>query len=273
MSAGPGSGAGSVTWWGHATTLVELGGERFLTDPLLRSHVGPLRWTGARPPEQLARSATAVLVSHQHRDHLDLPSLAMLPSGTPILVPESAGRLVGPHVRGDVHELAAGDEVTIGGTVVRAVVAEHDGRRGRTGGPRPALGFVLRAADGQGAAGVVYFAGDTDLHPAMSDLAADRIGLALLPVGGWGPTLGAGHLDPAGAAEALTLVRPARAVPIHWGSLRVPGAWRARPSLFTEPGRAFAAAAARVAPAVDVVVARVGEPVPVPLRGNGGAAS
>jgi L-ascorbate metabolism protein UlaG (beta-lactamase superfamily) len=265
MSVEPASSAGSqVTWWGHATTLIELAGDRFLTDPLLRDHVGPLRWTGDRPPDQLARSATAVLVSHQHRDHLDLPSLAMLPSGTPILVPEGAGQLVGRHVRGDVQELAAGDEVTVGGTLVRAVVAEHDGRRGRTGPARPALGFVLRAADGQGGASVVYFAGDTDLHPALSDLAADRIGLALLPVGGWGPTLGAGHLDPAGAARALTLVRPASAVPIHWGSLRVPGAWRTRPALFTEPGRRFAAEAARVAPAVDVVVAQIGEPVRVP---------
>jgi L-ascorbate metabolism protein UlaG (beta-lactamase superfamily) len=61
-------------------------------------------------------------------------------------------------------------------------------------------------------------AGDTGLFPAMR-LLAGRVDVALLPVGGWGPTLGRGHLDPRGAAEAVAQVHPAIAMPIHWGAL------------------------------------------------------
>ena len=248
----------SVTWWGHATTLLEIGGQRLLTDPLLRDRVGPLRWSGERPPPGLARSVSAVLVSHLHRDHCDLPSLAGLPSGVAILAPAGAARLVPSDQRSRVHEMRPGDQLTLGGVAVEAVHAEHDGRRHPVGAASPALGFVVRGR------GSVFFAGDTDLHPAMADLRHAGIGLALLPVGGWGLTLGKGHLDATRAAEALALIRPARAVPIHWGSLRVPGLWRLRPRMHTDPGSRFALHGSRTAPEVDIVVPGIGVPVGVP---------
>ncbi len=62
---------------GHATTLIRLGGTTVLTDPVLRSRIGPLRRHGARPGPEAARP-DLVLISHQHRDHLDLPSLRLL---------------------------------------------------------------------------------------------------------------------------------------------------------------------------------------------------
>ena len=65
----------------------------------------------------------------------------------------------------------------------------------------------------------VFFAGDTDLFDEMSGL-VPKLDLALLPIWGWGPTIGPGHLDPGRAAEALTLLAPRLAVPIHWGTLR-----------------------------------------------------
>jgi L-ascorbate metabolism protein UlaG (beta-lactamase superfamily) len=73
------------------------------------------------------------------------------------------------------------------------------------------VGYVLR-----GPAGSVYFAGDTDLFDEMADLAA--VDVALLPIAGWGPRLGAGHLDAARAVTATELVRPRLVVPIHWGT-------------------------------------------------------
>ncbi len=233
---------------------------RLLTDPLLRDRIGPLRWAAERPPSHLADGISGVLVSHLHRDHLDLPSLALISARTPILVPRGAGRVMRRRVRGVVEEMQVGDEVSIGAVSVRAVHAEHDGRRGPGGRPAPALGFVVSGRS------TVFFAGDTDLHAGMAELRDDDIGLALLPVGGWGPSLGAGHLDARRAAEALALVRPARAVPIHWGSLRMPVLWRTRPSLYTRPGPDFAAHAAVIAPDVDVVLAAHGERVAVPVR-------
>jgi L-ascorbate metabolism protein UlaG (beta-lactamase superfamily) len=99
----------------------------------------------------------------------------------------------------------------------------------------------------------LYFAGDTALFTGMRDLTP--VDVALLPVAGWGPRLGPGHLDPAGATEALGLLRPKVAVPIHWGTFR---------RLFAEqpddrPAREFARLAGEVAPDVDVRVLSIGE--------------
>jgi len=99
----------------------------------------------------------------------------------------------------------------------------------------------------------VYFAGDTDLFAAMSKLGP--VDAALLPVAGWGPKLGPGHLDPARAAEALRLLRPKVAVPIHWGTFRTPFADHAGDG----PAREFARLAGMLAPGVDVRVLSIGE--------------
>jgi L-ascorbate metabolism protein UlaG (beta-lactamase superfamily) len=99
----------------------------------------------------------------------------------------------------------------------------------------------------------VYFAGDTDLFPEMAEIGP--VDLAVLPVSGWGPKLPAGHLDPRGAAEALRLLRPRIAVPVHWGTFRTPLA----PRPDDGPAQEFARAAAELAPEVDVRVLAIGE--------------
>ena len=186
-----------------------------------------------------------MLISHLHLDHLDVPSLRLLPRGTPLVVPRGAGRML--HRRGfaDVRELAAGESTEVGG------------RRGarRRRGPRPATGSAsgrrpTRSASSR--AGRVYFAGDTDLFDEMADLAG--IDVALIPVWGWGPSLGHGHLDPQAAARAAALVRPRVAVPIHWGTFfpRFMHLWKS--DRLTDPPHEFAAAVARLAPEVDVRV-------------------
>jgi L-ascorbate metabolism protein UlaG (beta-lactamase superfamily) len=86
--------------------------------------------------------------------------------------------------------------------------------------------------------------------------------LSLLPVGGWGLTLGDGHLDPRTAVEALALIGARRAVPIHWGTLRPPLLWRLRSELFTTPGPRFVELAARLG-GVDVVLAVPGRPITI----------
>jgi len=102
----------------------------------------------------------------------------------------------------------------------------------------------------------IYFAGDTDLYPEMAAFAP--LDLALLPVWGWGPSLGAGHMDPEAAARALALLRPRVAVPIHWGTLFPLGLGRAYGDRLTEPPREFARHAARLAPGVRVEILEPG---------------
>ncbi|MEE1753946.1 MBL fold metallo-hydrolase [Streptomyces sp. SP18CS02] len=241
-----------ITWWGHATCTVEDSGVRVLTDPLFARRLAHLRRRrGALPPPAAAR-ADAVLISHLHSDHLHLPSLAGLAPGTRLIVPRGALRAV-PGLRRltglRITEVGPGDEVKVRQVVVRAVPALHDGRRLPVGPHRsPALGYVITGA------ARTYFAGDTGLFDGMAD-AVGEVEVALLPVGGWGPFLGHGHLDAGRAAQALTALAPRAAVPVHYGTYWPIGLDGVRPHEFHAPGDEFVRQAARVAP--DVAVHRL----------------
>ena len=243
-----------ITWIGHATVLIELGGARLLTDPVLRPWLAHLRRHGPPPPAGLADGLDAVLISHMHLDHLDLPSLRAIPRTTRLLAPRGAGRLLRREGFPQVEEVVAGEQVDVAGVTVAAVPAVHDGRRFPYGPKADTLGFVC--------GGRVYFAGDTDLFDEMAELAG--LQLALLPVWGWGPSLGAGHLDPEAAARAAALLRPRMAIPIHWGTFYPRLLARYKPDRLTDPPHEFAAAVARIAPDVDVRVIAPGETVPLP---------
>ncbi|MEU3190440.1 MBL fold metallo-hydrolase [Streptomyces sp. NPDC006992] len=248
-----------VTWWGHATATVRDSGVTVLTDPLLVRRLAHLRRRrGALPPPHAAR-ADLVLVSHLHADHLHLGSLAMLAPGTRVLVPRGALRAV-PGLRRlapvlEFVEVVPGDEVEAGPLTVRAVPAAHDGRRLPLGRhTAPALGFVVAGEER------TYFAGDTGLFDGMAQ-AVGAVDTALLPVGGWGPFLGEGHLDAGRAAEALARLRPRSAVPVHFGTYWPVGMDAVRPHEFHSPGAEFKRLAARPAPEVAVHLLGHGESV------------
>jgi L-ascorbate metabolism protein UlaG (beta-lactamase superfamily) len=227
--------------------LLEHGGVRLLTDPVLRSRLVHLRRHGAAPtvPERI----DAVLLSHLHYDHLDLPSLRTLEPRPRLLCPTGAGPLLAKAGFPALDELLPGASVALQGVHVQATPAEHGGSR-RPGGPvvRP-LGFLVLGERS------VYFAGDTDLFDEMSELGP--VDVALLPVAGYSPKLGPGHLDARRAAEAAALVRARVAVPIHWGTFRAitqaGGRW------FDEPPERFAAYSRELAPGVDVRLLSPGE--------------
>lgn len=201
----------SITWIGHSTVLIELDGVRLLTDPVLLDRVGHLRRTVPLDPTPPA-GIDAVLVSHAHHDHLDLRSLARLGRDQRIIAPRGVRTLLRRRGFGRVQEVSAGDEARVAPVVVHATHADHPGRRlGVFGAAASALGYLLAGSRR------VYFAGDTDLFEGMADL-SPALDVALLPVSGWGPRVGPGHLDPLRAARALTMLRPTLAVPIHWGT-------------------------------------------------------
>jgi L-ascorbate metabolism protein UlaG (beta-lactamase superfamily) len=190
----------------------------------------------------------AVLISHGHYDHLDLPSLQLVGRGTQVIAPRFLARRFGGF---DLVPVDEGDELAVGAVTIRATHAEHDGGRPPFGAG-PALGYAILGTKR------VFFAGDTDLFDGMEGLVPD-LALALVPIWGWGAKLGRGkHMDPERAAEAVRRLAPHIAVPIHWGTYR-PLHRGASATFLTEPAEAFVRAAAALAPDVEIRILRPGE--------------
>lgn len=250
----------SVTWWGHASTTVTIGDARVALDPLFSDRLFHLRRYTAQVSAE-ASEADVVLISHLHHDHLHLPSLRRLARDVPILVPRGGEPLLRDLGPDRVRPVEPGDVVEIGGTTVRVLAATHDGGRGpHTKITGPPLGFRVDRERRS-----FWFPGDTELREDMYDVG--RVDLALIPIGGWGPTLEDGHMDPIDGAEAVRRVGADAAVPVHWGTFWPLGLRRvARANhhrLFVTPGERFIAALAERAPDVRPVLASHGEPLVV----------
>jgi L-ascorbate metabolism protein UlaG (beta-lactamase superfamily) len=223
-----------------------------VTDPILRERIVHLQRT-VPLVEGIADGVSAILISHLHHDHLDLPSLARIDHQVPVVIAPGARSALGRRTRRPVVELAPGESVTLDGVEIRATPAAHDGRRpGRRGVWAPPLGFVVTRGGRS-----VYFAGDTDRFDEMSTL-APALTCALVPIWGWGRTLGPGHMDPEGAAEAVRILRPLIAVPIHWGTYRTRVGRRVASQGVAPPEARFLAAATRLAPDVDLRIVAPG---------------
>jgi L-ascorbate metabolism protein UlaG (beta-lactamase superfamily) len=240
----------AITWLGHATVLIEIDGFRALTDPVLRDRVGPL--IRIAPRALLDGPVDCALLSHLHADHTDLPSLRALDRSGPVLAPHPAHAWLTARGVRDVRDVRPGAEIRIGHVHITATVAVHDERR-RPFGPRAQpVGYLIR-----GSSSSVYFAGDTDVFLDMAELRGS-VDVALLPVWGWGPNLGPGHLDPEGAAAAVALIAPSVVIPIHWGTFALPRPIKRLPDP-SRPAYDFQALTARYAPATEVRVLRPGE--------------
>jgi L-ascorbate metabolism protein UlaG (beta-lactamase superfamily) len=254
-------GVVKVTWLGHATVVLDVAGRRLVTDPLLARHNGVLRRRGPAPAVRAWAGADAVLLSHLHHDHAELRSLRRLPDVPVLTGPANARWLRGKGLRGV--GLDAGWYDVGGGVRVRLVAAEHRGR------PMPHRPNETHGHLVQSTHATIWFAGDTGLHPAIAALPEQAgttcIDLALVPIGGWGPRLPAGHLGPEEAATACAMARVRCAVPVHWGTLHFPVAHRFG-SWMDDPERAFREAVRRTCPDCRVVTLEPGTSVMMPER-------
>jgi L-ascorbate metabolism protein UlaG (beta-lactamase superfamily) len=251
----------ALTWLGHATVVLEIDGARIVADPLLRRHNGVLRRRGGRPEDLAWEGTHAVLLSHLHHDHAEVASLKMLGDVPVLTAVENAVWVDKKGLSG--RGLTEDEWVSVGadGVAVRLVPAVHHSRP-MPHRPNAANGHLVR-----GPSGVVWIAGDTDLYPAMADLATMAgapVDLAVVPIGGWGPKLSPGHMGPVEAAEACRLTGARWAVPVHWKTLHVPAGEMFPRGWMDRAGPRFEEAVAREAPSCRPVVLDIGGSLTLP---------
>jgi L-ascorbate metabolism protein UlaG (beta-lactamase superfamily) len=246
-----------LTWVGHATALMDFDGYRVVTDPLLTRRVAHLR-RRREVPHSDRHDVDLILLSHVHLDHLHLPSLKLLRPTASVLTPIGSGRLLRKAGFAEVIEIRVGDRFESGPVTVEVVPAAH--KRGRGPHSRVSADPVGYVVSGGGRR--VYFPGDTDLFESMVTLT--DIDVALLPIWGWGSSLGAGHLDPTRAATATALIRPGIVVPIHWGTYAPEDARRHLPRWFDSPPEQFATALGDAGLSQHLHLLQPGESVTVP---------
>ncbi len=250
-----------VTWLGHSTVVLDLDGVRLIADPLLRPNAGILRRRGRRPDEEAWAGTDAVLLSHLHHDHAELASLRRL-AGAPILTaPDNAAWLRRRGLNGQGIDENRWVPVGQGQAVnVKLAPAIHHSRP-MPHRPNAASGHLVAATSGN-----VWVAGDTELFPGLEDLpaaAGGAIDVAVVPVGGWGPRLSQGHMGPREAAIACRMVGARWAIPVHWGTLHVPGGQVWPLGWMDSAGPAFAASLALEFPRCRALVLSVGKSVAI----------
>lgn len=246
-----------ITWLGHSTVMIRTGETWILTDPVLRGRMAHLRRRTRFLPEDWPARVDTILISHLHLDHCDLPSLRKLGTQIPIIAPIGAGDWLSKQGFTQVEELAVGMSRVVERVVITAVPATHSGHRVPFGPTAETLGYVVRGSH------TTYFAGDTDLFEGMATIDPD-IDVALIPVWGWGRTLGTGHLDPTRAAEALGLIQPRLAIPIHWGTFHPIGTGLRDRRFLDDPPNIFAQLARETAPDVEVRILPPGGRIVIP---------
>ena len=218
-----------ATWLGHSSVLLEIDGFRILTDPVWGARASPVRGIGPKrfqPSPVTLRSLPkldAVLVSHDHYDHLDYPTIRALRN---LQVPFVTSLGVGMHLESwgvpadNIIELDWWESATVaGGLQVTAAPAHHfSGRALRDRNATLWSSFAFR-----GSKHAVYFSGDTGLSSAFTEIGL-RLGpfdLVMLEVGAFHPSWGSIHLGPENALKAWGYLGSGKFLPIHWGTFNL----------------------------------------------------
>jgi L-ascorbate metabolism protein UlaG (beta-lactamase superfamily) len=250
-----------ATWLGHSTVLLEIDGLRVLTDPVWGERASPVTFAGPKRfqpvPAPIASlpPLDAVVVSHDHFDHLDYPTILELAK---LDVPFVTSLGVGAHLEtwgvpaARITELDWWERVELrGGLTVTAAPSQHFSGRALHG-----RNFTLWSSLViRGPQHAVFFSGDTGLTPDYAEI-RQRLGpfdLVMLEIGAFHPAWGDIHLGPEHALQALTFLGGGSFLPVHWGTFNLAiHAW-------DEPAETLLQLAP--AHAAHLVMPRLGEPV------------
>lgn len=251
-----------ITWLGHSTTLIELDGHRVLTDPIWSDRVGPLTWVGPTryyPPlislAQLPK-LDAVVISHDHYDHLDQRTVVALKDKTDkFIVPLG----VGAHLEywgiplEKIVEVDWWEHVPVGSLDIVSTPARHaSGRQVLDKDSTLWTSYALLGPQHR-----VFYSGDTGLFTAIQDI-GDKFGpfdVTMIEVGQYHRGWPDWHIGPEQAVTAHQWLRGKVFFPIHWGLFTL--AYHA----WTEPIERSSAAASSKQPPVVIVTPRPGQSV------------
>lgn len=206
-----------LTWVGHSTVLMHLPGLTLLTDPVWHGLPGARRATAPGLPLAPLPALDAILISHDHHDHLQRRSIAALPADVPVLVPLGLGRWMHRQRRQQVIELDWWDSVELPGGRITFVPAQHWSRRGLADENKSLWGGYVITSN----AGTIYFAGDSGWFDGFESIGKRlRPDIALLPIGAYAPRwfMRMQHIDPSEALDAFEALGARTLLPIHWGS-------------------------------------------------------
>jgi N-acyl-phosphatidylethanolamine-hydrolysing phospholipase D len=226
----------AVTWVGHATVLVQIGGLNILTDPQFSERAFPVQWAGPKrhqpPALRLAElpRIDVVVVSHNHYDHLDLGSVKALNAqagGPPLfVVPLGNERLLAEQGIINTKALDWWDSVEVKGVRVNLVPVQHWSRRTLTDANTCLWGGFVLEGQNKGRQRRVFFGGDTGYSSVDFQAIGAKFGpidLGLIPIGAYAPRwfMAPQHVDPDEAVKIHKDIRARRSLGIHWGTFQL----------------------------------------------------